>query len=93
MRDDVRIQYNHSKNIRDRRRRWFVGENNRTLSLISSNFSSVWFLGLKKNKPAFLGHIGNGLDNLLIAVDKVGGLELLNDLAMECQTILAGKKY
>ena len=24
---------------------------------------------------------------------KVGGLELLNDLAMECQTILAGKKY
>jgi N-acetylmuramate 1-kinase len=50
------------------------------------------FLGLKKNKPAFLGHIGNGLENLLTAIDKVGGLELLNDLATECETILAGKK-
>jgi N-acetylmuramate 1-kinase len=51
------------------------------------------FLGLKKNKPAFLGHIGNGLDNLLIAVDKVGGLELLNNLATECETILDRKNY
>jgi hypothetical protein len=40
-----------------------------------------------------LGHIGNGLENLLIAVDKVSGLELLNDLATECETILAGKNY
>jgi aminoglycoside/choline kinase family phosphotransferase len=51
------------------------------------------FLGLKKNKPAFLGHIANGLENLLIAVDNVGGLETLNDLATECETILARKNY
>lgn len=51
------------------------------------------FLGLKKHKPAFLGHIGNGLENLLIAVGNVSGLELLNDLATECETILAGKNY
>jgi aminoglycoside/choline kinase family phosphotransferase len=51
------------------------------------------FLGLKKNKPDFLGHIGNGLENLLIAVDNVGGLEQLNDLATECETILARKNY
>ena len=48
-------------------------------------------LGLKKNKSAFLGHIGNGLENLLIAVDNVGGLEKLSDLAIECETILARK--
>jgi hypothetical protein len=51
------------------------------------------FLGLKKNKPAFLHHIGNGLENLLIAVDNVSGLGLLNDLATECETILARKNY
>jgi hypothetical protein len=51
------------------------------------------FLGLKKNKPAFLGHIGNGLENLLSAVDNVSGLELLNDLATECETIIARKNY
>jgi hypothetical protein len=51
------------------------------------------FLGLKKNKPAFLGHIGNGLENLLMAVDNVSGLEMLNDLATECETILARKSY
>jgi hypothetical protein len=51
------------------------------------------FLGLKKNKPAFLGHIGNGLENLLTAVDNVSGLETLNDLATECETILARKNY
>ena len=51
------------------------------------------FLGLKKNKPAFLHHIANGLENLLIAVDNVSGLELLNDLAIECETILARKNY
>lgn len=51
------------------------------------------FLGLKKNKPAFLGHIGNGLENLLIAVDNVSGLEQLNDLATECETILTRKNY
>jgi aminoglycoside/choline kinase family phosphotransferase len=51
------------------------------------------FLGLKKNKPAFLGHIGNGLENLLMAVDNAGGLETLNDLATECETIIARKNY
>jgi len=51
------------------------------------------FLGLKKNKPAFLKHINNGLENLLIAIDSVSGLELLNNLATECETILARKNY
>jgi N-acetylmuramate 1-kinase len=51
------------------------------------------FLGLKKHKPAFLHHISNGLENLLTAIDNVSGLELLNDLATECETILARKKY
>ena len=51
------------------------------------------FLGLKKHKPDFLGHIGNGLENLLMAVDNVGGLEMLSDLATECETILARKNY
>lgn len=51
------------------------------------------FLGLKKHKPAFLSHIGNGLENLLMAVDNVGNLEQLSDLATECETILARKNY
>ncbi|HBI47286.1 MAG TPA: hypothetical protein DDX93_00950 [Smithella sp.] len=51
------------------------------------------FLGLKKHKPDFLGHIGNGLENLLTAIDKVNGLDQLNDLATECETILARKNY
>jgi len=51
------------------------------------------FLGLKKHKTDFLSHIGNGLENLLIAVDNVSGLELLNDLATECETILTRKNY
>jgi hypothetical protein len=51
------------------------------------------FLGLKKHKPAFLHHIANGLENLLTAVDNVGGLESLNDLATECETILARTNY
>jgi aminoglycoside/choline kinase family phosphotransferase len=51
------------------------------------------FLGLKKNKPAFMHHIANGLENLLMAVDNVSGLAMLNDLATECETILAGKNY
>ena len=51
------------------------------------------FLGLKKHKPAFLGHIGNGLENLLTAIDNAGGLEMLNELATECETILARKNY
>ena len=51
------------------------------------------FLGLKKHKPAFLHHIPNGLENLLMAVDNVGGLDQLNDLATECETILARKNF
>jgi N-acetylmuramate 1-kinase len=51
------------------------------------------FLGLKKNKPAFLHHIANGLENLLIAIDNVSELERLNDLATECETILTRKNY
>jgi len=51
------------------------------------------FLGLKKHKTDFLSHIGNGLENLLIAVDNVSGLETLSDLATECETILARKNY
>lgn len=51
------------------------------------------FLGLKKHKPAFLSHIGSGLENLLMAIDNVGGFDQLNDLATECETILAHKNY
>lgn len=51
------------------------------------------FLGLKKHKPAFLSHIGNGIENLLTAVDNVRGLDALGDLATECETILARKSY
>lgn len=51
------------------------------------------FLGLKKHKPVFLKHIANGIENLLTAVDNVGGLETLSDLATECETILARKSY
>ncbi|MGB5216789.1 MAG: phosphotransferase [Smithella sp.] len=51
------------------------------------------FLGMKKHKPSFLHHISNGLENLLIAVDNVGGLDMLGDLATECETILAGENY
>jgi hypothetical protein len=29
----------------------------------------------------------------LMAVDNVGGMEMLNDLATECETILTRKKY
>jgi N-acetylmuramate 1-kinase len=51
------------------------------------------FLGLKKHKPAFLHHIGNGLENLLIAIDNTGGFDMLADLATECETILTRKNY
>lgn len=42
---------------------------------------------------AFLSHIGNGLENLLMALDNVSGFEMLNDLAIDCETILARKSY
>jgi len=50
------------------------------------------FLGLKKNKPAFLKHINNGLTNLIIAVNHAPKLARLKDLAIQCQTALVGKK-
>jgi aminoglycoside/choline kinase family phosphotransferase len=51
------------------------------------------FLGLKKNKPAFLKHIHNGLANLLIAVNSAPKLPRLKALAIQCQTALVGKKH
>ena len=42
------------------------------------------FLGLKKNKPAFLNHIDNGLHNLLIATNSAQTLPALHDLANKC---------
>ena len=51
------------------------------------------FLGLKKNKPAFLKHINNGLANLLIAVNSAPKLPRLKSLAIQCQAALVGKKH
>ncbi len=42
------------------------------------------FLGLKKNKPAFLNHIDNGLNNLLIATTSAQTLPVLHELASMC---------
>jgi len=42
------------------------------------------FLGLKKNKPAFLNHIDNGLNNLLIATNSAQTLPTLHELASLC---------
>ena len=42
------------------------------------------FLGLKKNKPAFLNHIDNGLKNLLIATTSAQTLPVLHELAGKC---------
>ena len=42
------------------------------------------FLGLKKNKPAFLTHIDNGLNNLLIATTSAQTLPVLHELASMC---------
>jgi N-acetylmuramate 1-kinase len=51
------------------------------------------FLGIKKNKPAFLTHINNGLTNLFIAVNQTPGLMRLKDLVIQCRTALVSKKY
>jgi hypothetical protein len=51
------------------------------------------FLGLKKHRTAFLHHIPNGLENLLTAVGNVGGLETLQGLAIECETVIARKNF
>ena len=42
------------------------------------------FLGLKKNKPAFLDHIDNGLNNLLIATTSAQTLPVLHELVSIC---------
>ena len=42
------------------------------------------FLGLKKNKPAFLNHIDSGLNNLLIATTSAQTLPVLHELAGKC---------
>jgi len=42
------------------------------------------FLGLKKNKPAFLNHIDSGLYNLLIATTSAQTLPVLHELAGKC---------
>jgi len=48
---------------------------------------------VSKTQTAFLHHIPNGLENLLIAIGNAGGLDQLSDLATECETILARKSY
>ena len=42
------------------------------------------FLGLKKNKPAFLRHIDNGINNLLISATHTETLPRLRELAERC---------
>jgi len=50
------------------------------------------FLGLKKNKPAFLKHIDNGIKNLLAATNSATNLPVLQQLAGECIQKV-GKKH
>ncbi|MGP8155167.1 MAG: aminoglycoside phosphotransferase family protein [Smithella sp.] len=50
------------------------------------------FLGLKKNKPAFLKHINNGLANLLTATTHAETLPALHEQASECIQKLAKDK-
>jgi aminoglycoside/choline kinase family phosphotransferase len=50
------------------------------------------FLGLKKRKSAFLQHINNGINNLLIATNHAATLPMLNKLANKCiQKLAKGK--
>jgi len=46
------------------------------------------FLGLKKGKKEFLAHIGNGLNNLLVAISHTKKLPALHDLAQRCRNSL-----
>ena len=50
------------------------------------------FLGLKKNKPDFLGHIDNGIKNLLTAATSTETLPVLRELVHECIQKLAADK-
>jgi hypothetical protein len=47
------------------------------------------FLGLKKNKPAFLQHVDNGIRNLLTVAGSVETLPVLRNLAGLCMQNLA----
>lgn len=49
------------------------------------------FLGLTKNKPAFLAHIGNGLQNLITAAS-ASNLPVLSDIANQCCEILKRRR-
>ncbi len=46
------------------------------------------FLGSKKGKKEFLGHIGNGLNNLILATSNTDKLPALRELSQQCITIL-----
>lgn len=50
------------------------------------------FLGLKKNKPAFLQHINSGINNLSAAATSVETLPVLRELAGRCIQNLAHHK-
>ncbi len=50
------------------------------------------FLGLKKNKSDFLGHIDNGINNLLTAATSAADLPMLRELAGLCIQKLAQNK-
>lgn len=50
------------------------------------------FLGLKKNKPAFLQHTASGIKNLVTATANAGTLPVLNELAKNCQNSLSSTR-
>jgi len=50
------------------------------------------FLGLKKNKPEFLKHVKNGVNNLLAAATQAENLPVLCELAVRCIQKLAEDK-
>lgn len=50
------------------------------------------FLGLKKNKPAFLKHVDQGINNLLAAAASADTLPVLRELAGRCMQKLAENK-
>ena len=49
------------------------------------------FLGLKKGKRKFLGHIDNGIKNLVLATSCMETLPVLNELAQRCENILTNQ--
>ena len=81
----MKLSYSRDEFVRN----FWMGSVQRLLQALGA----YGFLGLKKHKPAFLHHISNGIENLLTAVDNIGSLEMLSDLATECETILTRKSY